>query len=319
MFMIATAILTAKDPKLFLIDEPHAFLHPAAERHLLRLMQDHSEHQYIVATHSPVFLNSLPLRSARLITISDTGSQINSVQEAAEILESVGITAADLWSADNLLWVEGPSDVSMIKRLIAIHGGLSANLCRIVSMPNWIRSASSSASRAEEMVKFCESVRETILPAKVHCLFLFDGDEKRQELREQIKIATAGHARFLPVRELENLLLVPAAIHATLSAICEALDLKPPSIEQITDDLDQALNDTKNRMLYKVSVAGPDRTRVVGSEVLSLLWRKWALAEYDKVADGPDLLEQVYRLESTSLNPLVEILMELQNSPNQQG
>jgi hypothetical protein len=56
---------------------------------------------------------------------------------------------------------------------------------------------------------------------------------------------------------------------------------------------------------------------VIGSEVLSLLWRKWALVEYDKVADGSDLLEQVYRLEPTSLNPLVEILMELQSSPSQ--
>jgi predicted ATPase len=92
MFMIATAILTAKNPKLFLIDEPHAFLHPAAERYLLRLMQEHLEHQYVVATHSPVFLNSLPLHSTRLITISGAGSQINSVQEATEILESGGNT-----------------------------------------------------------------------------------------------------------------------------------------------------------------------------------------------------------------------------------
>jgi len=40
---LATAILTAAPDRCFLIDEPHAYLYPAAERGLLRLLRKHPE------------------------------------------------------------------------------------------------------------------------------------------------------------------------------------------------------------------------------------------------------------------------------------
>jgi predicted ATPase len=60
--MLATAILTGSGGRLILIDEPHAFLHPHAERGVLRFIRRHAEHQYVIATHSSTFLTHTPFR-----------------------------------------------------------------------------------------------------------------------------------------------------------------------------------------------------------------------------------------------------------------
>ena len=52
MLALAVGVLTATEPQLFLIDEPQAYLHPAAERSMLSLLESHPQHQYIIATHS---------------------------------------------------------------------------------------------------------------------------------------------------------------------------------------------------------------------------------------------------------------------------
>lgn len=311
MLMLATAILTAKTPRLFLIDEPHAFLHPAAERSLLQFIQDHPQHQYVVATHSPVFLNAFPLTQTRLITIGSDGSQINDVQHAAQILDEVGITAADLWSTDAMLWIEGASDVATMEEIIAGSDGWKQMSCRVVAMPDLMRSVSTSANKARQAVEFCESVREAISPIRVESLFVFDGDEKPDRLKEDIRAATAGRARFLLVRELENLFLSPPAIHAVLSEVCADAGTEPPSLEQIARDIEELVMQTGNHKMYKHDPGKPDEAKVVGSQVLHELWWKWALTQYDKVRDGRELAKAVSQCDPARLEPLRAFLGEL--------
>jgi predicted ATPase len=312
MLMLATAILTAPTPRLFLIDEPHAFLHPSAERHLLRLIRSHPEHQFVVATHSPVFLNAVGLKQVRLVTLDGDGSHIHDETTVADIFDEVGITAADLWSADAILWVEGPSDRDTLERVAATCDDLNDITFRVVAMPDLVRSASASVHKAASAVKFCESVRQAILPVKVQALFLWDGDEKSDDLKRDISIATDGRSKFLPVRELENLfLLVPEAVHAVLSRLCEQVTRSAPTVEEVETDIQDRVADTSNRMLYKHATAGPDEAKVVGSRVLDALWKKWALADYSKVEYGPQLVDEVLRREPERLEPVRAFLREL--------
>ncbi len=94
--MIGAVILGSAAPRIMLIDEPHAFLHPHAERTLLKLMRDHSEHQYIVATHSSIFLRSAQLPRVRLFKRAETGTVIQPFDEEADLLTEIGLTASDL-------------------------------------------------------------------------------------------------------------------------------------------------------------------------------------------------------------------------------
>jgi len=282
--MLATALLTATTPRLFLIDEPHAFLHPAAERSLLRLIRSHPEHQYVIATHSSVFLNAVPLSQTRLITIDGSGSHINDVLDnTAEILTELGVTAADLWLADALFWIEGPSDVGAVEALIATMPEVQDVTIRVLAMPDWMRSLSSSERKAESTVRFCEAVRDAIMPFKVPSLFVFDADEKTDDFKERITAATGNRARFLPARELENLFLVPAAIQKVLANPCSAAGTPIPSVNVVTRSLEELLHHTDDRKLYKIDPGAPDPAKVVGSEVLNQLWWQLTTTSYDKI------------------------------------
>jgi ABC-type transport system involved in cytochrome c biogenesis ATPase subunit len=311
MLMLATAVLTAGQPQVFLIDEPHAFLHPSAERHLLRFMKNHPEHQYVVATHSPVFLNSAALGQARLITRSTQGSVVRDVSDLAEVLEAVGVTAADLWSADGILWIEGPSDRKVAEAIVAVTDGLADVSIRVVPMPDWIRSTASSAAKAQATVDFCEAVRLAVVPVRVESLFVFDGDERPDGLRTQIVEATQDRARFLAVREVENLFLRSTAIQPVLAEVCAGANRRVPTVQDVEADLNSLLAATANQMFYRVPVNGPDRTKVVGSRVLDALWWKWALAAYDKVEDGPRLVARILAQYPEDLQPFLSLVSEL--------
>ncbi len=293
MLMLATAVLTTDDERVFLIDEPHAFLHPSAERHLLRFMRDHPEHQYVVATHSPVFLNTASLGQCRLITRTEHGSLVRDVSDLADVLESVGVTAADLWSADGILWIEGPSDRKVAESLVMATEGVADVNIRVVPMPDWIRSVASSAAKAQATV------------------FVFDGDERPDVLRNEITQATGNRARFLPVRELENLFLRASAIQPVLAEVCAGANRPVPTIDQVEVDLQALLADIANPKLYRVALDAPDAAKVVGSQVLDALWWTWALAAYDKVEDGPRLVAQVLGQHLNDVEPFTDLVVDL--------
>jgi hypothetical protein len=311
MLMLATGILTANSRRLFLIDEPHAFLHPAAERSLLRLIEEHPTHQYIIATHSGVFLNAISFDHARLITIDGRGSHINDVRHASEILTAVGVTAADLWSSDAILWLEGPSEVKVVENLLDSMPELRDVSIRVLAMPDWIRALSASDRKAAAAVEFCEAVREAVTPFNIPQIFLLDADEKNEELKSRIEAATGGRARFLPVRELENLFLTPEAVQQVLGQLCNKLEVPAPSVEEVRAEIQSMLEDTANHDLYKIKPTEADPARVVGSALLESLWWTWATTQYDKVAYGPLLAETVMEHNPKQMDLVKAILREL--------
>ena len=54
-------VMNSDYPKTILIDEPQSFLHPSAIRKLMDIFKQYSYHQYIIATHSPIIINSFKI------------------------------------------------------------------------------------------------------------------------------------------------------------------------------------------------------------------------------------------------------------------
>lgn len=303
VLMLATAVLTAPPGYLFLVDEPHAFLHPVAERKVLAFIRAHSEHQYLIATHSPAFLTAYPIGNSRLVTIDDDGTHVTDAGTHSAILSELGITAADLWSSEAILWAEGDSDVAISRAVVetgAVEGAISVR-----PMPDAIRASARAKRQAKAASEMCAAIAEAVLPVHVRMAFLFDSDERSAETKAQITEATAGTARFLPVREMENLLLSPIAIQSQLAALCRSLGASEPTLHDIEVDLDELIGDTASRDLYPEGAERPSADRVVGSEVLTRLFRKWATSEYDKVRDGEQLARRVVAVDGSRLEPLV--------------
>jgi ABC-type transport system involved in cytochrome c biogenesis ATPase subunit len=312
MLALGAAVLTNPSPRVFLIDEPQAYLHPHAERSLQQFLEAHSQHQYVIATHSSVLLNSRPLSQTRLITMENGATAVAVPADVASVLDELGVTAADLGQAERVLWVEGPSEVEIIEGLLA-SSGLSPQTLRVRAMPTASRFSARGRRGAEQTFAFLRSVVEAIAALPVTMLFLFDSDEKSSSVREAIRDASGGRARFLPVREIENLLLDPISIHELLMQRSEQFGLNAPTTEDVQLALQEELDKHDDRKLYPQGLNEGETSddRVVGSEVLDRLYERFLSAQYSKVRDGKELSALVEANEPERLLPLHNLLAEL--------
>ena len=64
-------IVMSEFSRTIIIDEPNSFLHPGAARKLIKILQQHHEHQYILATHAPEIISSSNANSLTMLTWND--------------------------------------------------------------------------------------------------------------------------------------------------------------------------------------------------------------------------------------------------------
>ena len=313
MVALGASILTQRAPRVFLIDEPQAYLHPHAERSLEAFLAQHEQHQYVIATHSSVFLTRHPLAATRLVTITDGASTVVQPGQASALLDELGVTAADLWLAERVLWVEGPTEVEVIARVMATLQDPQVQSIQIRAMPVASRFASRSERGAQDTFEFLRKVVEAITPLSVSMRFLFDSDEKSEVLKARIAEASGERAHFLPVRELENLLIDAPSIHELLAERCQQADVGVPSLEDIQGARAELLTMHDDRDLYPRGMIGgkTEEQCVVGSEVLNRLYERFLRTEYRKVRDGASLAAIVARNAPARFEPLLERLREL--------
>jgi predicted ATPase len=310
MLALATAILTTSEQSLFLIDEPQAYLHPHAERSLLKLLLDNPLHQYVIATHSGFLLSTYRLANARLLTVRDGATQVTEFPSRTDLLSELGITAADLWSTEKVLWVEGRSEVEAI----AIAIGDAAADVVVRPMPESAsRFSSTSTRQADATYRFLEDVATAIAPLPVRMLFLFDMDEKTPEHRARIETASGGAAVFLPTRELENLFLDADLLTRALQERAELVGVEPPTSDEVQAKLDDMLTRHEDRSLFlRTPPAGDDPRHLVrGAEVLRRLYWGTTQSAYDKVSDGKRLAELAKQHKPELLEPLRAIVRGL--------
>lgn len=314
MLVLGVAVLAAYDDSLILIDEPQAYLHPHAERSLLELLDSHADQQFIIATHSHQLLHSKPLRHARLVSLADGSSVIGQPTKASEVLETLGVTAADLWLSDKVLWVEGPSEEAAFSELRNRLPKLDASeRVEIRAMPgNASRFAGKSDKQANEVYRFCEQVSAAVAPLPITMRFLFDRDEKPAQFIETLERRSNDRARFLACRELENMFLHSDAVVSAIRERAADLDLNVPDAEPIRARLTELLADTKNVALFPSGVDdGADVKRIVkGSAVLDDLFFTFTKSQYDKVKDASMMVRHVYKAAPGELEDLMAALRE---------
>jgi predicted ATP-dependent endonuclease of OLD family len=108
---LVSLILFSEPGRIFLIDEPHAYLHPGAERCLVQFLRDHPEHAYVCATHSSVFINAADPDACWLVTRDPQGTGMHSVfaegHSRRHIFSELGIDPGDVALSERILFVEG--------------------------------------------------------------------------------------------------------------------------------------------------------------------------------------------------------------------
>jgi hypothetical protein len=261
-------------------------------------------------------LNSRAISHARLLTISDGATRVNDVASQGEILTELEITAADLWLSEAILWVEGPSEVGVFELLAAELAGGPQSGVSIRKMPGAAsRFTSDNERRAQETYGFIQEVIAAVTPLGVPTRFLFDSDDKSDELKERITVASGGRAEFLPVRELENLFLETDLLQAALTERSELVGCPAPTTADVEREFMDLLARHDDRRLYPRELRDGEagRERVRGSEVIDRLYWHFTMSRYDKSEDGRALTALALARAPGLLDPLRDGLRRLLN------
>jgi hypothetical protein len=203
----------SEQPRTIVIDEPSSFLHPGAARALMGILKRFSQHQYIIATHSPEIISELADAPISIVRWEDAESSVEQATHAtrsvsAAALTEIGARLGDVFGFDKVLWVEGQSDADTLKVLLEASG-LSSRSTGILPVRD------TGAFQRRKIAEILDiygklSMGDALLPPAV--LFLFDREGRSEREIEDVERQSQGKVRFLKRRMLENYLLVPRAI-----------------------------------------------------------------------------------------------------------
>lgn len=226
--------------RIILIDEPTTFLHPGAVRELMAVLAAQKQHQYIFATHSFVGLEYFPDAAFSLCQReigSDTATIVNCGSGAAadtrRLLQDVGASLADVFAAEKIIWVEGPSDVEALREAITT---LPTPPPRGLTLLPLIDTGSLEGKHGDLVAEVYRSLSTSaaLIPPSIH--FVLDPEKRTElalsELRKRLSTVKTGDApapglSVYPAKMLENLFLDAAVVADALGELAKAAGATP--------------------------------------------------------------------------------------------
>lgn len=286
-------VMTSREPQVIAIDEPNAFLHPKALRELLAILEaEGKQHQFILTGHSADVLTAVNPRSISLLEFDGVATVVRQsgprdLHSLRSGLAELGIRMTDLHAKDRVLWVEGQTEELVMPELLRwacpeIAAGTS--VLRVERTGTFDKRSIEPEEVANIYARLSSS--SALVPPMV--FILLDGESRPLDRRSQIEASSKGTLRFLDRRMLENYLLHPSAVVASL-------------LEQGLE-IDQVL--VTEAMSQKIGISNV--CELDGGAVLKALFSEVsdATLEFRKTRDVPILVEWILTNDPEYLGPL---------------
>jgi hypothetical protein len=217
---ILYVVLESSSPKTIVIDEPNSFLHPAASRKLLDILQRYN-HQYIISTHAPEIISATKPDTLYLVKWDVDRSRLESlnsagVSEIKKALAEVGVRLSDLFGADQIVWVEGQTEERCFPLLVTA-AGLALPPGVVVVPVLHTGDFEGKRTRARMAFEIYErlSRANALIPPSI--AFIFDREGRSDREIEDLTRQGAGRIFVLRRMMYENYLLDNEAIAAVIN------------------------------------------------------------------------------------------------------
>lgn len=294
LLILLTCVMRSPENGIVMIDEPHLFLHPTAERALLSFLKRYPEKTILLATHSFIMINSVPPDRVTHVTKGGTSYCDRRLREkdlsVSGLLSALGYKNSDLLFSNKLLFVEGPSDVAILPNMLKT-GGASESDVDWLGMPQLegANPVKNTADMVRQIVRY-ESLVKALGRNSIPRLYLLDGDRDHAEVR-RMTLGENASALLLKKEEIENYMLQPSAIAKAIASEAKTYDLE---IHPSESNIEIQISNLAKENITK------------GSRVLSKIYEGYKLS-YSKVHGGK-LISQCLTSEWAPLSELFDEL-----------
>ena len=215
---LLTHLVRGRDAQILVLDEPEIYLHPDMQRQLVSLLRDLGP-DVILATHSTeIMAEAEPTEMLYVDKTQRAAKRLRDHNATQEALDRIGslhnVTLTQIARNKRLLFVEGRSDFSILRRLAKVLGldGLAAGLGLTIV-------ESGGFSSWERVKSFAWGVA-TALDESLVVGAIFDRDFRCEE--EAVAICkdlgeTLQLSAMLKRKEVENYLLGPELLERALA------------------------------------------------------------------------------------------------------
>ncbi|MFC1582499.1 ATP-dependent endonuclease [Planctomycetota bacterium] len=118
--LILAVPLTIEKNTLFCIEEPESHIHPEIQKKFIQYIKTETDNQYFIATHSNAFFD-IPGVNTYHCWLENGQTKVKLASKDGEkhqVLQDLGSRPSDLLQSNFVLWVEGPSDRTLIAHWI---------------------------------------------------------------------------------------------------------------------------------------------------------------------------------------------------------
>jgi AAA15 family ATPase/GTPase len=307
---ILYVVLTSDISKVIIIDEPNSFLHPGASRKLIEILKEHTQHQFIIATHSPSTISAATPKSLHIIKSENALSKIEEIdladtQNQTFYLAEIGSKLSDVFGADDILWVEGRTEEICFPKIVEKISGLSLMGTSILGVKNTGDFEKKGAQNVFDIYTKL-SKGKGLLPPAVG--FVFDREDRtKQEMHDLIK-QSDGKVKFTQRKMFENYLLNAKAIHSVLNSIDEISVSQESITEWISlhkwdkEFIKKKFADEKNEDKWLIEVDGAKFLETMFSELTQ------SKVAFEKIKHSVGLCEWIVDNDFNALIEIQEVL-----------